>query len=220
MNFKELKFLILADLHRYNNKLSWGTFFKEYVHEFGFKYIFWWRVNKYFKTKSKLLSPVRLIFRFILRQNSIHLGIDISLQAEVDPGFKIEHFGGIIVNSNAKIGKRCSMLQGVTIGEYFGAPSIGEFVFIGPGAKLIGNVKVGNNVIVGANSVVTKDIPDNAVVVGVPGKVISRKGNIRKNREEIHKLTIRTYRQLCPPELWNKYGLDKQESAPISESAI
>ena len=84
---------------------------KSYVCEFGFRYIFWWRVNKYLKTKSRLLLPVRIVARDVLRRNSIKFGIDISLQAEIEPGFKIEHFGGIIVNSKAKIGKRCSILQ-------------------------------------------------------------------------------------------------------------
>ena len=58
-----------------------------------------------------------------------------------------------------------------------GYPTIGDNVYIGPGAKIVGAVKVGNNVAIGANCVVTKDVPDNAVVVGVPGKIISYTGS-------------------------------------------
>ena len=58
-----------------------------------------------------------------------------------------------------------------------GYPVIGDNVYIGPGAKVIGNVYVGNNVAIGANCVVTKNVPDNSVVVGIPGNVISSKGS-------------------------------------------
>ena len=58
-----------------------------------------------------------------------------------------------------------------------GSPIIGDNVYIATGAKIIGAIKIGNNVAIGANCVVTKDIPDNAVVVGVPGKVISYEGS-------------------------------------------
>lgn len=209
ISFSELKFLILSDLHRYRNETDIKSFVKEFAYGFGFKYFLWWRINQYFRNKSVWLLPVRVIVRYILRRNSINLGIDISSNAEIGPGFKIEHFCGIIINGKAKIGKRCSILQGVTIGEYFGAPVIGDFVFIGPGAKLIGPHHVGNNVIIGANCVITKDIPNNAVVVGIPGTVISNDGNIRKERQDIFSSTMRIYRSLCPLALLQKYGLDR-----------
>jgi serine O-acetyltransferase len=59
-----------------------------------------------------------------------------------------------------------------------GYPVIGDNVYIGPGAKIVGNVHIGNNVAIGANCVVTKDIPDNSVVVGVPGRVISLESSV------------------------------------------
>jgi serine O-acetyltransferase len=62
-------------------------------------------------------------------------------------------------------------------GKRKGCPTIGNEVYIGPGAKIFGNIKIGNNVAIGANSVVTRDIPDNAVVVGIPGNVISYNGS-------------------------------------------
>lgn len=65
----------------------------------------------------------------------------------------------------------------VNRGKMKGYPTIGDNVYIGPGAKVIGNVHVGNNVAIGANCVVTKDVPDNAVVVGIPGQVISYEGS-------------------------------------------
>jgi len=71
----------------------------------------------------------------------------------------------------------------VNRGNKKGFPVIGNNVYIGPGAKIIGNVHIGNNVAIGANCVVTHDIPDNGVVVGIPGKVISwtaRQGTLTK----------------------------------------
>ncbi|WP_364140980.1 serine O-acetyltransferase [Paenibacillus sp. LPE1-1-1.1] len=73
-------------------------------------------------------------------------------------------------------------MQGVTIGassrgKNIGVPTIGDFVYIGAGAMIIGNVKIGNHAAIGANSVVTKDVPDHGVVVGMPAKVISLEGS-------------------------------------------
>ena len=73
--------------------------------------------------------------------------------------------------------------QGVTLGQANrgknkGYPQIGDNVYIGPGAKIVGKIKIGNDVAIGANCVVTKDVPNNSVIVGIPGKVISQAGSI------------------------------------------
>jgi serine O-acetyltransferase len=80
------------------------------------------------------------------------------------------------------IGRNCNISPGVILGKgnrgkNRGYPTLGDNVYIGPGAKIVGGVKIGNNVAIGANCVVTKDIPDGSVVVGVPGRVISQKGS-------------------------------------------
>lgn len=87
-----------------------------------------------------------------------------------------------MVNPKAIIGKNCNISCGVVIGETFrgqriGVPRIGDYVYIAPGAKIIGNVLIGNNVAIGANCVVTRDLPDDAVAVGVPARVISMAGS-------------------------------------------
>ena len=77
--------------------------------------------------------------------------------------------GSIIINGKARLGDNCTLYPGVLIGwkgpEEQGCAQIGDNVFVGSGTKIIGGVKIGNNVILGQNLVVTKDIPDNAVVV-------------------------------------------------------
>ncbi|MBA4317255.1 MAG: serine acetyltransferase [Flavobacterium sp.] len=148
----------------------------------SFKYIFWMRIccflRQFFFTRLTLFVFARLI----LSHYSYKLGISIPYQTKIGSGFYIGHFGGIVVNGSAIIGKNCNLSHCVTIGQanrgkIKGSPVIGDNVYIGPGAKIIGSVKVGNNVAIGANCVVTKDIPANAVVVGIPGRVISFKGS-------------------------------------------
>ena len=92
------------------------------------------------------------------------------------------HIFSIVVSPKAVIGKNVNLSQGVTIGfasrgDRKGYPIVGDNVYIGPGAVIIGNISVGNNVAIGANCVVTKDVPDSAVVVGIPAKVISHNGS-------------------------------------------
>jgi len=108
--------------------------------------------------------------------------VAISHRTSIGRGFYIGHIREIIINDRAVIGDNCNISQGVTIGEANrgprkGTPVIGNNVYIGPGAKIIGAVHIGNNVAVGANCVVTRDVPDGAVVVGVPGRVISYEGS-------------------------------------------
>ena len=87
----------------------------------------------------------------------------------------------MILHARTKIGKNCIIGSCVTIGGksgWYEVPVIGDNVEIHSGAKIIGPVRIGNNVIIGANAVVTKDIPDNCVVAGIPAKII--KENITK----------------------------------------
>lgn len=121
------------------------------------------------------------VSRAILRHLTFKLGVSIPPKTRIGSGLYIGHFGGIFVNDQSVIGRDCNLSQGVTIGQAnrgrnVGSPVIGDGVYIGPGAKIIGAVKVGNNVAVGANAVVTRDVPDDSVVVGVPAEVISLDG--------------------------------------------
>lgn len=126
------------------------------------------------------LEPLYLVAGFLIK---FIWGIELPRSAKVAPGLYIGHFGGIIISGDAKIGANCNISQGVTIGlsgsgERAGVPSIGDNVYIGPGAKVFGRICIGNNVKIGANAVVSKDIPDNAVVALVPGfQIISTNGN-------------------------------------------
>jgi serine O-acetyltransferase len=113
---------------------------------------------------------------FMLLQLSIRIcwGIELPRAARIGPGLYIGHFGGITISRDAQIGSNCNLSQNVTIGvagtgAKRGAPTIGNNVYIAPGARIFGRICVGNNVQIGANAVVHTDIPDDADVVLDPG---------------------------------------------------
>ena len=118
----------------------------------------------------------------ILRHYKYKFTICIPDRTIIGKGFYIGHFGNIFVSPKAVLGENCNISQGVTIGQVSkginqGAPIIGDNVYIGPGAKIIGNVLIGKNVAIGANAVVTKNIPNDCSVGGVPAKIISNNGS-------------------------------------------
>lgn len=104
-------------------------------------------------------------------------GSFIPYQTQIGPGVSFGHGMGIVIARPAKIGARCKIRHQVTIansGE--GAAIIGDDVKIGAGAKIIGHVRIGNRVLIGANAVVVHDVPDEATVVGIPARVVRLRG--------------------------------------------
>lgn len=104
-------------------------------------------------------------------------GIDIHPGAKISSGIMIDHGMGVVIGETAEIGKGCLIYQGVTLGgtgKESGKrhPTLKENVVIGSGAKILGNIVLGNNVRIGAGSVVMRDVPDNCTVVGIPGRVV------------------------------------------------
>lgn len=127
-----------------------------------------------------LRLPLFVVYFPIKRLMEILTTIEISERADIEGGFYLAHLGNIVIGHHSKIGRHASMHQGVTIGgsghgEEF--PVIGDRVYFGAGAKILGPVKVGNDVVIGANAVVTRDIPDNAIVGGIPARVINYRGS-------------------------------------------
>jgi serine O-acetyltransferase len=182
MKFSEYTFLLKSDLHRYAGNSILSSFLYHMVLSPGYKYSFWMRTCSYLKScpvVQYLFFPIALL---ILMHYEYNYGISISYRTQIGSGFYIGHFGGIIVNQKVGIGRNCNLSHQVTLGvvnrgQRKGYPVIGDNVYIGPGAKVIGKVQIGNNVAIGANCVVTKDIPDNSVVVGIPGRIISSEGS-------------------------------------------
>jgi serine O-acetyltransferase len=95
--------------------------------------------------------------------------------AEFGPRFVLIHSNGIVINGSVRGGRDIKLEHQVTIGAERGdSPVLGDDLFIGAGAKIIGAVKIGSGVRVGANAVIVKDVPDNVTAVGVPARYIQR----------------------------------------------
>ncbi|GFD84059.1 serine acetyltransferase [Alteromonas sp. KUL150] len=120
--------------------------------------------------------------------------LGFSIPANVfGPGLSIAHAGTIVVNGKCKVGANCRIHVCVNIGGSLSkkgaAPHIGDDCYIGPGAKIYGDIKIGDNVAIGANAVVNKSFDSDCTIGGIPAKVIAGKGplEILKNkRTEIH----------------------------------
>ena|SRR6185312_5854435 len=169
---------VKSDLCRYHYKLTTISFLKAYFSIPGFRYMFWFRTVNFFYRKNKILT---FYAKMRLRHYSYKFGIQIPYATQIGHGFYIGHFSCIVVSPAAIIGKNVNISQGVTIGRkesgiHQGAAIINDEVYIGPGAKIIGKIIIGKNAAIGANAVVTKDVPENAVVAGVPAKIISMNG--------------------------------------------
>ena len=107
------------------------------------------------------------------RINILLYGAVIGRGAQFGEGFVLLHTVGVVINSEVAAGKNLTIENGVTIGAEKGeSPTLGDNVFIGAGAKIIGDVKIGSDVKIGANAVVLKDLPDGATAVGVPARIV------------------------------------------------
>ena len=125
------------------------------------------------------LARKRIPFLGVMIQRIVEVwtGISISPQTKIGPGLSIYHFGGVIINQNAVLGSHCTLHHDVTIGNKNpGGPSpeLGDNVMVGAGARLLGGIKIGSNAQIGANAVVLSDIPDAAIAVGIPAKIIQK----------------------------------------------
>jgi serine O-acetyltransferase len=173
---------VASDLYRYTGKTDFRAFCRCVVSHPGFNYTFWLRLVTWASDKPFPVGFLAPLLKLIKRHLSFKYGISIDRCAQIGPGLYIGHFGGIVVSGGCSIGRDCNISQGVTLGvanrgPRKGFPVIGDRVYLGPGAKIVGAVRIGSNVAVGANAVVTHDVPDNAVVVGIPARVISYVGS-------------------------------------------
>ena len=128
-----------------------------------------YRVANYLYRMHVPLLPGLLRFLMFLLYNSA-----IPPQCSIGKGSSFAHGGiGTVLHQDCRIGERVLIGQGVTIGGTFGsgAPTIGSDVWIGPGVRILGDIFVGSNTIIGANAVVIRDVAENSVVAGVPAKL-------------------------------------------------
>lgn len=161
---------IRADLRTYQG--DWGAQ--------GFWALMVYRLGRWrYGIRARLLRlPFSVLYKILFKLVQIVTGIQMPCEAPIGSNFRIDHFGNIIVSGYASFGDNCVLRNGVTIGiRKVGekvAPQLGNNVDIGAGAKILGDIRIGNNVTIGANAVVITNVPDNAIAVGVPARIIQR----------------------------------------------
>ncbi|MBD6619942.1 serine acetyltransferase [Komarekiella sp. 'clone 1'] len=134
-----------------------------------------WRM----KIQPKLLrAPFSILYRMLFRKVRNTYGIELPYSVQLGRRVIIEHQGGIVIHGNCLIGDDSIIRQGVTLGNRylnrpFDAPNLGKRVNIGAGAKIFGNVTIGDGANIGANAVVLCDVPARGTAVGIPAKIIN-----------------------------------------------
>lgn len=167
-----MRHYIDADL----NKSGGGKSFLRSFFNPRVRYVVLLRHFEYHSNNNGLWHRILCAYYWYQKQ---HLGLKLGFTVPKNcfgPGLCIAHYGLLVVNSKAKIGANCRVHAGVNIGEKDGkAPVIGDNAYIGPGAKIFGDIKIENNVTIGANAVVNKSFPDNCVIAGIPARIIKYK---------------------------------------------
>lgn len=173
--------LIYLDYARYAAR---GKRLTVYLHE-GF----WTSVV--YRISHSLLRQVRItpfkqilyLLLYLLRKVcEFVFGISLPAECEIGEGLYIVHYGPTVIHNNVKMGRNCSLSHMVTIGEAGrgdrkGCPTLGDRVYVAPGAIIIGKITIGDDAAIGAGAVVTKSVPPRAVVAGNPAKIISYRGS-------------------------------------------
>lgn len=179
LDYSDFRSIIRADLSRYTDVCSWSALLRCYILHPGFRFTYWFRLGHFCRKHRTLRYCSKLVTLIILHQSK-KTGIQINPGATIGAGLYIPHYGGIVMNPQTVIGKNCYLSHNVLIGKVHagkrsGVPVLGDDVFIGTGAVLLGNIQVGNNAAIGVNSVVIDDVPEAVLVAGSPAKVVAQR---------------------------------------------
>lgn|SRR5690606_29319436 len=170
--------VIHEDLYRYAGGTTFSLFIKTFLSKPGFRYTFILRLCG----KFSKYNPIGLVARIYLVHLQSKYGIQIPHTTKIGGGFYIGHFGNIVVNSKVEIGRNCNISQGVTIGvtnhiEGHGIPKIGDRVWIGANAVIVGPISIGDNSFIGPLAFVNFNVPPNSRVVSHRGTILNTKGS-------------------------------------------
>lgn len=156
MNFREL---YKADKQRYAKEKGHGL-----------------RFIRFFRKAQCRCGLSRLFYRFLLRQMRLRYGLEIPWNTKIGKGLYLGHPFNITINRNSEIGEWCNIHKGVTIGQQNrgklkGTPKIGNHVWIGVNATVVGKIVIGDDVLIAPNSFVNCDVPSHSVVLGNPCQI-------------------------------------------------
>ncbi len=150
------------------SSITFANFFKLYFRHLGLRATTWFRIASWFKQKRIPYFP-GAIQRGLLKG----FGFEIMSGADVGGGLYVAHPAGTVIMVQ-HLGVNASIIAAITIGmrNEWAFPTIGDRVFIGAGARVLGKIRIGDDVVIGANAVVIDDVPDRATVVGIPGRIV------------------------------------------------
>lgn len=145
-----------------------------------------YRMCQFFAKKEhkNVIEKVLYVLCYLMfKRKQIVCGIELNQNTRIGAGLRLPHRGGIVIHPLACVGENCEIMQGVTIGNNImksreGVATIGDRVLICSGTKIIGNVKIGNDVVIGANSIVNKDVSEGDIVGGVPVRVLGKSSSV------------------------------------------
>ena len=170
-----MKQIILDDLYRYEGVSCKSLKIKLRYILFnpGFQFTYFFRKATYSKNRFNIF-----IWSALHRFSMWKFGFQIPIGTKIGRGFRISHFGTIIINGKAIIGNNFNIASGTLIGysdgKNKGVPTIGDNVILNVNSVIVGNVKIGDNVLIAPNTFVNFDVPENSIVIGSPGRIISR----------------------------------------------
>ena len=170
----EFNDLFYSDLKRYGG----GVNINPLLWPLEIKYTYAFRKCYTYRTK-RLLNPSYVFWRLVKKHLMYKTGIQIPDGTNIGAGFYINHFGPIIINRKAVLGKNINVSSGCIIGqehrgERRGAPMISDNVWIGGNAVIVGHITIGSDVIIAPNAYVNFDVPSHSIVIGNPGKIIHK----------------------------------------------
>lgn len=177
--------IIALDFARYSTRPpTFGRYVYKALANAGFRAVMLYRLGRWCWLRKIPMLP-GLSQR--LMHHLCHCWIGVG--ADIGPGFLIAHVGGLVIGGQTRIGANCDVRRNVTFGGNFSKqregrtqPWVGANVSFGAGASVLGPVRVGSGAIVGANSVVIRDVPENVIVLGVPAEIVRQRWDASEGR--------------------------------------
>lgn len=167
-----------GDLYRYGGQTGFLAASKAFIRYPGLRILCLKRICSSFSA----FSPLGFIARIYYKRLQVKYGFQIPHVCKIGSGLFLGHYGGIVINAETVIGRDCNIAQGVTLGRISkgpktGAPVIGNQVWIGANAVIVGKIRIGDNCLIAPLSYVNFDVPSNSTVIGNPGIIHQGRGS-------------------------------------------
>ena len=180
---EDVRRLLRADLYRYRGQVTNRAFRDAWMREPGFRFTCYLRKVAYYAPRRRGVRLLPYLYnRILLNHYKFRYGFDISPQTRIGPGLYLGHFGGVVINPAVILGANVNVNKGATIGATSrgtrkGSPILGDRVWVGSNATIVGSISVGDEALIAPGAYVNFDVPPRAVVLGNPGRIVSNTGS-------------------------------------------